>query len=206
MTGTTDYSTLGEMLRVKRQQAGRTQEQVGELLGVSTAAYNQWELGRSEPSPGRLPAVADHLGISLEEVEEMLSTARAVASRGSADDVERRVSRLEQEVAELQGVIRSLRYALGVSDVPVPAAPDRPRPEPAIAADRTQPSSVFSEAAHRAHETISGRRSIYERQIRATPDFEVVCPEAPPLDTLSAQQLSYWKATYTKRGGEARAW
>lgn len=68
------------------------------------------------------------------------------------------------------------------------------------------PVSTRSADALRAHETIRSRTATYRQQLVDTPDFGDVCPECPDLDELSGQQISYWKAEYTKRGGKHAAW
>lgn len=60
--------TLGETLRDKRIERGMTQELVAELLGVSRQAVSKWESGKTDPSTANLLALADLLGVPVEEL------------------------------------------------------------------------------------------------------------------------------------------
>ena len=50
--------TLSERIRQCRQQAGLSQEQVAELVGVSRQAVAKWEAGTSAPSTENLLRLA----------------------------------------------------------------------------------------------------------------------------------------------------
>jgi transcriptional regulator with XRE-family HTH domain len=55
----------GERLRVARQLAGLSQQQLGEHLGVSFQAVQKYESGENRLSAGRLVRAAEVLGIDL---------------------------------------------------------------------------------------------------------------------------------------------
>ncbi len=56
---------LADKLRIARAQAGLTQKELARAAGFSRAAVSDYEVGRSEPDPERLAAMARALGISL---------------------------------------------------------------------------------------------------------------------------------------------
>ena len=54
--------SLGEALKVHRQNCGMTQEYVAEALGVSRQAVSKWETGAAEPSTSNRLALAKLYG------------------------------------------------------------------------------------------------------------------------------------------------
>ena len=60
--------TLGETLRDKRIERGMTQELVAESLEVSRQAVSKWESGKTDPSTANLLALADLLGVPVEDL------------------------------------------------------------------------------------------------------------------------------------------
>lgn len=59
---------IGEQIRKYRKDAGLTQEQVADHLGVSTPAVNKWEKGNTYPDISLLPALARLLKIDMNEL------------------------------------------------------------------------------------------------------------------------------------------
>ena len=60
--------TLGENLKIYRNECKMTQEFVAESLGVSRQAVSKWENGTSDPSTSNLLAFAKLYGVSVEEI------------------------------------------------------------------------------------------------------------------------------------------
>lgn len=56
---------INQIIREKRKELSLTQEQIAELLGVSTPAVNKWEKGSTYPDITLLPALARLLKIGL---------------------------------------------------------------------------------------------------------------------------------------------
>ena len=56
---------INQIIREKRKELSLTQEQIAELLGVSTPAVNKWEKGSTYPDITLLPALARLLKIDL---------------------------------------------------------------------------------------------------------------------------------------------
>ncbi|MCM1308281.1 MAG: helix-turn-helix transcriptional regulator [Butyrivibrio sp.] len=54
-------------LRKIRKQRGVTQEQLADAVGVSAQAVSKWEIS-SYPDAGLLPAIADFLGVTIDEL------------------------------------------------------------------------------------------------------------------------------------------
>lgn len=51
----------GEAIRIRRQDKGLTQAQLGEAVGASPQAVGTWENGESEPQPRFRPRLAEAL-------------------------------------------------------------------------------------------------------------------------------------------------
>ena len=56
---------INQIIREKRKELSLTQEQIAELLGVSTPAVHKWEKGSTYPDITLLPALARLLKIDL---------------------------------------------------------------------------------------------------------------------------------------------
>lgn len=72
---------LGESIRRLRREAGFTQEQLAEALGVTTGAVHKWESGKATPELGMLVDIAEFFEISVDALLnygwEKLSMGRA---------------------------------------------------------------------------------------------------------------------------------
>ena len=60
--------TLEEQIRNYRKQAGMSQEEMAELIGVSRQAITKWENGTGTPDIANLVAIAELFQISLDEL------------------------------------------------------------------------------------------------------------------------------------------
>ena len=59
---------MGENIRIYRQKKHLTQEQLGEMIGVSAQAVSKWENDNALPDTALLPALADALDITLDSL------------------------------------------------------------------------------------------------------------------------------------------
>lgn len=57
---------LDENIRVMRREKGLTQEQLAEVMGVSTASVSKWETGVAVPELSMLAALADFFEMSID--------------------------------------------------------------------------------------------------------------------------------------------
>ncbi len=60
--------TLSQNIATFRKAKGYTQEQLGEMLGVSNQAVSKWETGVSYPDVMLLPNLAEALGVTLNDL------------------------------------------------------------------------------------------------------------------------------------------
>ena len=58
-----------------RKGTGKNQEQVAELLSIDRTTIGKWERGESTPQPNQRGAYAEALGVTLQELNAMLSSA-----------------------------------------------------------------------------------------------------------------------------------
>ena len=56
--------TLGERIALARKQAGLSQEQLGEQLGVSRQAVSKWESGQTNPDVAYIAELCRLFGVS----------------------------------------------------------------------------------------------------------------------------------------------
>lgn len=60
-----NHLMIGEQIQKFRKNAGLTQKELGEALGVSSSAVSQWETGGT-PDISLLPVLADRLGVTID--------------------------------------------------------------------------------------------------------------------------------------------
>jgi transcriptional regulator with XRE-family HTH domain len=115
-------------LRHRREQLDLSQEKVAQLLGVSTTAYRDWELGVSTPRVGRRTQLAKVLHWSLSQLGEVLDqpTTDAQAPDGHAVPTWLgHLASLEQGASDIQafepvvvhGLLQTRAYATAVESV-----------------------------------------------------------------------------------------
>ena len=59
---------IGNCIRTLRQSRGLTQAELARTLGVQYQTVSKWETGATVPDVGMLPRIADHFGISMDEL------------------------------------------------------------------------------------------------------------------------------------------
>ena len=55
-------------IKVKREEAGLTQEELSRILGVVRQTVAMWETGKAAPSANMLPRIARALNCRIEEL------------------------------------------------------------------------------------------------------------------------------------------
>jgi len=76
--------TLGEKIKAAREQAGFTQAQFAEVLGVSRQAVTKWEADRGMPDVENLKLMSERLGISVDDLLDD-STVPELQGAGSVE-------------------------------------------------------------------------------------------------------------------------
>ena len=75
--------TLGTMIAELRKQHGMTQLELAEKMGVTDKAVSKWERDLSCPDINSLPALAEILGVSVEDLMQIKKEAEAPVSKVS---------------------------------------------------------------------------------------------------------------------------
>ena len=64
--------SFGEKLKFERQQAGLTQAELAEMIGVKQQQLSQWECDKVEPTLSNIVALLKALNVALEDLVEEL--------------------------------------------------------------------------------------------------------------------------------------
>lgn len=88
---------FGETLRRLREDAGMTQEDVANRLGISGQAVGAWENGRSRPRLEKLNQLARLLGVDASDLVDMRDVCCASCY---ASCISSCISRLQLDVLE----------------------------------------------------------------------------------------------------------
>lgn len=59
---------IGENIKRLRKRKGVTQEQIGEVLGISVTAVSKWERNETYPDITLLFPLAQYFGVTLDEL------------------------------------------------------------------------------------------------------------------------------------------
>ena len=101
-----EYKHMGDLISSVRKSKNMTQKELADLLHVTDKAVSKWERGISCPDIGALPALADILGISTDELLRCRGQSPA-ENRGAAAGREIRRTALL--------VFRAVGLAMGVA-------------------------------------------------------------------------------------------
>ena len=104
--------TLGTMIAELRKQHGMTQLELAEKMGVTDKAVSKWERDLSCPDINSLPALAEILGVSVEELMQIKKEAEAPVSK-----VSEIVEIAPKAVAMAMGVAVTVLTVLNALDV-----------------------------------------------------------------------------------------
>lgn len=77
--------TFSEQLFRLRKQHGLTQEQLGEIAGVSRQTVSKWELGETSPELEKLHLLCDYFAISMDELTGREGTASTNSQPSAAN-------------------------------------------------------------------------------------------------------------------------
>jgi len=101
------FIAFGERLASLRKAQGLTQVQLAELLGVSQQAVTAYESGQRRVPISSLPALADTLGVSIEELIGQ-PTKRSTGKRGPAPKLQQQLEQLSRLPKTQQRLVSQL--------------------------------------------------------------------------------------------------
>lgn len=90
---------INQIIRKKRKALSLTQEQIAELLGVSTPAVNKWEKGSTYPDITLLPALARLLKIDLNTLMSFKEDLTDIEIENFVNEVDKIVQQQSYETA-----------------------------------------------------------------------------------------------------------
>ncbi|WP_120502581.1 helix-turn-helix transcriptional regulator [Roseovarius sp. EL26] len=99
-----DATTFGDRIAGAREQAGMSQGDLAERLGVKLKSLKSWEEDLSEPKANKLPRMAGLLNVSL-----------AWLLMGEGEGPETPAPELEQGAAELIAEVENVRVQIGMA-------------------------------------------------------------------------------------------
>lgn len=119
-----------ERLISARKAVGKSQEQVGQEVGVDRTTIGTWERGEYTPFPQQRPAYADALGMALEELDRLLSglptpvgstpvrLAQYLGSEQSATEVQSHEPHAWHGLLQTPGYAAAIARSVGVVETP----------------------------------------------------------------------------------------
>lgn len=99
------FKELGARIARGRKDQGMTQVQLAERLGIAQQTLAHYEVGRARIAASLLPAIADILDLSLDELLVGQPQARSPGKRGPA-------SRLQQQLDAISQLPRAEQRAV----------------------------------------------------------------------------------------------
>ena len=78
-------SLIGESIKIRREELGLDQLELGRLVGVGQQTVSRWETGAAVPKANRLPVLAEVLSLDSEYVHRMAGYLPVDRSSAAAD-------------------------------------------------------------------------------------------------------------------------
>ena len=78
-------SLIGETIKIRREELGLDQLELGRRVGVGQQTVSRWETGTAVPKANRLPVLAEVLGLDSEYVHRLAGYLPVDRSSAAAD-------------------------------------------------------------------------------------------------------------------------
>src|SRR5690625_481948 len=91
---------IGDIIRELRRKEGKTQEELAEILGVSTPAISKWESGQTNPDVSMIPIIARYFNVTIDFLFGFSNELNAEDIKNICKDVGEKFVKLEFEDAE----------------------------------------------------------------------------------------------------------
>lgn len=104
--------SMGETISTLRKEKGMTQKELADMLGITDKAVSKWERNVAYPDTATIPALAEILGVSVEEL--MHAKSVQAEPKKNADDI---VNLVLKAVPLAMGVAVVVTSVLGELDV-----------------------------------------------------------------------------------------
>lgn len=106
------FIAFGERLAALRKAQGLTQVQLAELLDVSQQAITAYESGQRRVPISTLPLLAEHLGVSLEDLIGLPAKRAAAGKRGPAPKIQQQLEQVSRLPKAKQRVVSEVLDSL----------------------------------------------------------------------------------------------
>lgn len=174
---------IGDRIREMRKKAGRTQEEMASVLGVTPQAVSKWESMNGYPDMETIPALANYFGVTIDalfgydgererRVKEICD--RADRMLNMQEEIEECVAVLREAVQEFPAnadLLVRLGYALHYLGWKIYGA--------VCYSDQDHPNGVPDTKYHRKNQYWTEAAAIFERTLDmnlSVPDRETVIP------------------------------
>jgi transcriptional regulator with XRE-family HTH domain len=106
--------TVGSFIRWHRKRARLTQQELAEVIQMTSRSVSEWETGRATPSRDALAKLAHVFRISLDEFKQFINVdlsdeIDAIVDQTPPDDLSAILSELRSEGEQHSGVAQALR-------------------------------------------------------------------------------------------------
>jgi transcriptional regulator with XRE-family HTH domain len=101
------FIELGKRIAGARRACGMTQQELADTLGIAQQTLAHYEVGRSRVPASLLPALAEHLMFSLEELL-CRSNARNAGKGSTPSRLQRQIAAIEQLPKSKQNFVSEL--------------------------------------------------------------------------------------------------
>lgn len=91
---------IGEIIRTLRKNKGITQEQLAEILEVSTPAVSKWEGGQTNPDISTLPIIARYFNVTIDFLLDFSNEINSEDIKAICDNVIQKFSNEKFEEAQ----------------------------------------------------------------------------------------------------------
>lgn len=107
------YVELGQRIATLRKAQGLTQVQLAEALDVAQQTMAHYEAGRLRLLAGALPTLAEHLGVTVEELVGAPPAKRTAGKRGPQPKIAQQLERIQAlPAAEQRAIVKVLDSVL----------------------------------------------------------------------------------------------
>lgn len=101
--------TIGENIRNFRKKNDLTQEALADRLGVTYQSISRWENGTTYPDLELLPAIAETLSITLDELLGMPQIEKEKRALATFDELRRECMKKEYDADKIVTLLRDIR-------------------------------------------------------------------------------------------------
>lgn len=101
--------SIGENIRKYRKQADLTQEELADKLGVSYQSVSRWENGSTYPDIELLPAIAELLSGSVDELMGIPDAQKEKQASEAIDELQSECMREDYDAGRIASIIRDIR-------------------------------------------------------------------------------------------------